>query len=74
MKIGFAWLFNAKSGTYWHNGATGGFSSYALFHPQEDYAVVVLFNTTTSKETSFADRPGEHVAERLSGKPAVLLP
>ena len=72
-KICFAWLFNAKSGAYWHNGGTGGFSSYALFNPQEDYALVVLFNTTVNQTGSFADRLGEHIAERLSGKPAISL-
>jgi CubicO group peptidase (beta-lactamase class C family) len=72
-KICFAWLFNVKSGAYWHNGGTGGFSSYALFNPQEDYALVVLFNTTVNQTGSFADRLGEHIAERLSGKPAISL-
>jgi CubicO group peptidase (beta-lactamase class C family) len=73
MKVGLAWLFATKTGGFWHNGATGGYSSYALFNPQEDYAVVVLFNTTISGSGSFADQLGEHVAERLSGKPAISL-
>jgi len=73
MKIAFAWLFETKTGSYWHNGATGGYSSYALFNPNEDFVVVVLFNTTIGTSGSFADRLGEHVAERLSGKPAISL-
>ena len=73
MKVGLAWLFETKTGAYWHNGATGGYSSYALFNPKEDYAVVVLFNTTINRKGSFADRLGEHIAERLSGKPAISL-
>jgi serine-type D-Ala-D-Ala carboxypeptidase/endopeptidase len=73
MKIGFAWLFETKTGNFWHNGGTGGYSSYALFNPAEDYAVVVLFNGTVTGEGSFADRLGEHVAERISGKPALSL-
>jgi CubicO group peptidase (beta-lactamase class C family) len=74
MKIGLAWLYVPASGSYWHNGATGGYSSYALFHPKEDYAFVVLSNTTLNIATgSFADRLGEHIAARLSGKPAVTL-
>lgn len=73
MKVGLAWLFETKTGAYWHNGATGGYSSYALFNPKEDYGVVVLFNTTINANGSFADLLGEHIAERLSGRPAVSL-
>lgn len=73
MKVGLAWLYQTKTGTYWHNGATGGYSSHVLFHPKEDYAVVVLFNTTISGNGSFADALGGHVADRLSGRPAISL-
>jgi CubicO group peptidase (beta-lactamase class C family) len=73
MKIGLAWLFETKTGNYWHNGGTGGYSSYAFFNPQEDCAGVVLFNTTLGPNGSFADRLGEHIAERLSGRPAISL-
>jgi D-alanyl-D-alanine-carboxypeptidase/D-alanyl-D-alanine-endopeptidase len=73
MKVGLAWLFETKTGIFWHNGGTGGFSSYVFFNPKEDHAAVVLFNTTISGNGSFADRLGEHVAERLSGKPAISL-
>lgn len=73
MRIALAWLYEIKTGNYWHNGGTGGFSSYAAFNPKEDYATVVLFNTTLGANGSFADRVGEHVMERLSGRPAVSL-
>jgi serine-type D-Ala-D-Ala carboxypeptidase/endopeptidase len=73
MKIAMAWLYDSKTGNYWHNGATGGYSSYAFFNPKEDYAAVVLFNATLSGNGSFADRLGEHVSERLAGKPAISL-
>jgi len=74
MKIGLAWLFVTETNSYWHNGATGGYSSYAIFSSQDDYAVVVLFNTTIGADgSSFADRLGSHVAQRLSGKPAITL-
>lgn len=73
VKIALAWFYDDKNGWYWHNGATGGYSSYALFDPREDYAVVVLSNTSVGPSGSFADRLGEHVAERLSGKPVISL-
>ena len=72
-RVGLAWLFEAATGNFWHNGATGGYSSYCFFNPKEDYAAVVLFNTTSGGSGSFADRMGTHVSERLSGKPAVSL-
>jgi CubicO group peptidase (beta-lactamase class C family) len=73
MKIGLAWLFETDTGNFWHNGATGAYSSYALFNPKEDFAVIVLFNATVSGNGSFADTLGQHIAQRLTGKPAVLL-
>ena len=72
MKVGLAWLFETKTGIFWHNGATGGYSSYVFFNPKEDFAAVVLFNTTIGGSFD-ADRLGEHVKERLSGKPAISL-
>jgi CubicO group peptidase (beta-lactamase class C family) len=73
MKIALAWLVENDTGAYWHNGGTGGFSSYALFNPKEDYALVVLYNTTLSANGSFADRLGAHIAGRISGRKAIAL-
>jgi CubicO group peptidase (beta-lactamase class C family) len=73
MNIGLAWLYIPKINSYWHNGATGGYNSYALFSPSEDYALIVLYNTTITQAGGFADRLGEHLAERLSGRPALIL-
>jgi CubicO group peptidase (beta-lactamase class C family) len=72
-RIGLAWLFETESGNYWHNGATGGYSAYAFFNPKQDFAAVVLLNTTLGRDGSFADRLGQHIAERLGGKPAISL-
>jgi CubicO group peptidase (beta-lactamase class C family) len=72
-KIALAWLFDPQSGNYWHNGATGGYSAYEFFNPKGDYAAVVLLNTTIGDRGSFADRIGEHISERLAGKPAISL-
>ena len=71
--IALAWLVVPSSGNYWHNGATGGYSSYGFFNPKGDYAAVVLSNTSISEHGSFADRVGEHISERLAGKPAISL-
>lgn len=71
-KIALAWFFYPRTGGYWHNGGTAGYSSYAFFNPQEDYAVIVLLNTAAGNY-SFADRLGEHISERLAGKQVVSL-
>jgi CubicO group peptidase (beta-lactamase class C family) len=71
MRIGLAWLYVDKNGYYWHNGGTGGFSSYAFFDPKNDCAGIVLFNTTVGD--SFADLLGAHVRQRLVGEAAVSL-
>lgn len=72
-RIALAWLFESESGNYWHNGGTGGYSSYAFFNPKGDYAAVVLLNTTLGDTGSFADRLGQHISQRLAGKPAISL-
>ncbi len=72
-KIALAWLFDPPSGNYWHNGATGGYSAYVFFNPKGDYAAVVLLNATISEKGSYADRIGEHISERLAGRPAISL-
>jgi len=72
-KIALAWLYDPSTGNYWHNGATGGYSAYAFLNLKGDYAAVVLLNTTIGPQGSFADRIGEHISERLAGKPAISL-
>jgi serine-type D-Ala-D-Ala carboxypeptidase/endopeptidase len=71
MHIGLAWLHVEKGGYYWHNGGTGGYSSYAFFDPKNDCAGIVLFNTTVVG--SFADLLGTHVRQRLIGEAPVSL-
>jgi serine-type D-Ala-D-Ala carboxypeptidase/endopeptidase len=73
LKVALAWLYSTETGTFVHDGATGGYSSYAFFNPKEDCAAVVLFNTTIGTGGSFANRLGERIAARLLGKPAISL-
>jgi D-alanyl-D-alanine-carboxypeptidase/D-alanyl-D-alanine-endopeptidase len=71
-RIAFAWMFNSKY-AYWHNGATGGYASFAFFNPEEDSAAIVLFNTAISKRRNFEEMLAEHISERFSGNPAISL-
>ena len=72
MHIALNWFRNDESGRYWHSGATGGFSSYAAFDLEKDFAVIVLCNCSID-DGSVADDLGKHVVQRLTGKPAVAL-
>jgi hypothetical protein len=69
MRIALAWMFDADTGNYGHNGAIAGFASYSFFNPKGDYAGVVLFNT----QNEFPGLLGEHIYQRLAGLPAVSL-
>jgi len=67
--IALAWFYRPDSGTYWHNGGTAGYSSYATFSPKGDYAAVVLLNTSSG----FVEQLGDHIIQRMAGLPAVSL-
>ncbi len=72
MHIALNWFRVDSTGSFWHNGATGGYSAYALFNPEKDFALVVLSNTTVTAD-NFTDKLGEHVAQRLAGIAPVSL-
>lgn len=48
--IGYAWQITSTEGTtvYWHNGQTGGYSSFIGFNPARRIGVVVLSNSNHS--------------------------
>ena len=70
--IALNWFRIDETGAYWHNGGTGGYSSYALYNPGADYAVIVLFNRTVG-DTSITDAIGMHLDQRLRGVKAIAL-
>jgi CubicO group peptidase (beta-lactamase class C family) len=72
MHVALNWLRVDETGSYWHNGGTAGYSAFAVFNPEKDFAVVVLCNTGPGSD-SFADKVARHVVERLEGEPAVSL-
>ena len=73
-RIALAWLFQPATGDYWHNGGTGGYSSHAFFNPRGDFAVIVLSNTAPTRTvSSFADRLGQYIRQRLAGERAISL-
>jgi len=70
--IALNWFRIDATGSFWHNGGTGGYSSYALFNPAKDYALVVLYNAGPVPDV-FADKLGAHIEQRLTGSPAETL-
>jgi CubicO group peptidase (beta-lactamase class C family) len=72
MHIALNWFRIDETGSYWHNGATGGFSSFAVFNPANDFAVIVLLNRSIDDGT-LADDIGRHIVQRLTGSPAASL-
>ena len=72
-RIGLGWFYDPGAQMYWHSGGTGGYTSYAMFNRQADYAVIVLSNTAGGPNGTFADLLALHVRQRLEGKPAISL-
>jgi serine-type D-Ala-D-Ala carboxypeptidase/endopeptidase len=72
MHIALNWFHIDATRSFWHNGGTGGFSSFALFNPDKDFAVIVLSNVGPGPGT-ITDDLGIHIAQRLTGSPAVSL-
>jgi CubicO group peptidase (beta-lactamase class C family) len=74
-RIALAWLFQPATGTYYHDGGTGGFNSFVSFNPGADRAIVVLYNRLdlASGQGLFAERVAAHAIALLDGKPAAAL-
>ena len=73
MHRAFGWLHEDATGNYWHNGGTGGYSSFVFFNPDADCAAVVLVNQTLGPQGSLADLIGHHIGQRFAGQPAISL-
>ena len=74
-RIALAWGFNPKTGSYGHEGGTGGYRSLAAFNPSKDRAVVVLSNrdNTDPAAPQLVERVAENIDELMTGKPSVPL-
>ena len=71
-RIALAWIRDESDGTYWHDGAISGYTTYAFFRPGSDYAAVTLFNQAP-ESVPFGDRVGQHIRQRLAGEAAASL-
>lgn len=69
------WLYQETNGTYWHDGGTGGYTSFVAFQPAHDRGLVVLYNRDDIGATAipFTQRVAANVLALLSGTPALPL-
>ncbi|MGH9534246.1 MAG: serine hydrolase domain-containing protein [Terriglobales bacterium] len=72
MKVGLGWIYVPASGSYWHDGGTGGYSSFVFFNPRRGLAVVALANRGPigSGRTPLPDVVVVNVGALLEGTPA----
>jgi CubicO group peptidase (beta-lactamase class C family) len=54
--IGLSWHLARDNVTWWHNGMTGGYSSWLSVVPQKKMGVVILSNTATDKTTELGQQ------------------
>lgn len=62
-KVCFGWMIAGDGETWWHNGMTGGYSSYMAVNPEREIAVVVLSNGVTGYTTP----AGTKIFQELAG-------
>jgi len=74
-RIALAWIFNPKTGSYFHSGGTGGYRSLAGFNPAQDRAIVVLYNRDNQDPAApqLVERVVENIDELMTGKPSIPL-
>lgn len=63
-RIALNWFLETEPNYYWHNGATGGFTSWGFFQPSSDIAAIVLVN----RSSGLADSLGMQIAALLEGR------
>ena len=74
-QIAFSWLYDLKSGRYQHGGTMPGFTAHVEFAPNQERAIVVLYNRMDEMpgQTRFVDRVAENINDLMSGAPAVRI-
>jgi D-alanyl-D-alanine-carboxypeptidase/D-alanyl-D-alanine-endopeptidase len=73
-KVALAWVYNEQTKIYFHDGGTGGYSSFAAFIPTDDRAVVVLYNRSdVSTANPLAQSIFFNIVGLMTGQPTVKL-
>jgi len=50
--IGLAWILPASGNSFWHNGATAGYTSYLGVYKPRKMGIVVVSNQALAKEAT----------------------
>jgi CubicO group peptidase (beta-lactamase class C family) len=67
ISIGMNWIIEKEKNVIWHNGGTGGYSSFMGFNKEEKTGVIVLSNYSPSfSRTESVDFIGFGLLEKLS--------
>jgi CubicO group peptidase (beta-lactamase class C family) len=71
-EVALVWLFDLRSGRFEHGGTTPGYTAHVEFAPEQDRAIVVLYNRMDEQpgQERFVDRVAENINELMSGRPA----
>ena len=69
-RIALAWIYDGRTGDYYHDGLISGYRSYAFFNPQGGYAGVVLANQPALFLAALLPL---HIQQRFAGEPAISL-
>jgi serine-type D-Ala-D-Ala carboxypeptidase/endopeptidase len=73
-KIALAWVYNEDTHTFFHDGGTGGYTSFAAFMPNDDRAIVVLYNRSdVGSGHPFTQTVFANILGLMSGKPTPKL-
>jgi serine-type D-Ala-D-Ala carboxypeptidase/endopeptidase len=68
--IALAWLIKLDGKTYWHNGGTGGYTTYISFNAERKTGVVVLVNSSGN----LMDQIGDRLEHMLANEAVQPLP
>jgi serine-type D-Ala-D-Ala carboxypeptidase/endopeptidase len=68
--IALAWIIKPDGKTYWHNGGTGGYTTYISFHTERKTGVVVLINSAGN----LMDQIGDRLEHMLANEAVQPLP
>jgi serine-type D-Ala-D-Ala carboxypeptidase/endopeptidase len=69
--IALAWIIKPDGKTYWHNGGTGGYTTYISFNMERKTGVVVLINSAGNLMDQIGDRL-EHMLANEAVQPLAI--
>ncbi len=74
-EVAFSWLYDVDARRYEHGGTTPGYTAHVEFAPDENRAIVVLYNRMDEMpgQQRFVDRVAENINDLMSGKPATRI-